>query len=95
MSALPSLHTPEDVAESLHVSAWWVREQARKGRVHAVKVAGAWRFTDAQYQELLDLHTTTPAPAGTDVNSRRERRTDQPAPELRLVARLPKRAAGS
>ncbi|MFJ9889843.1 hypothetical protein ACIQRW_28865 [Streptomyces sp. NPDC091287] len=94
MSALPSLHTPEDVAESLHVSAWWVREQARKGHVHAVKVAGAWRFTDAQYQELLELHTTTPVPAVADVIPRRQRRTEQPA-ELRLVARLPKRAAGS
>ncbi|MFE3400747.1 DNA-binding protein [Streptomyces anulatus] len=94
MSALPSLHTPEDVAESLRVSAWWVREQARKGNVHAVKVAGAWRFTDAQYQELLELHTTTPA-VTADVKPRRQRRTEHPAPELRLVARLPKRAASS
>ncbi|MGW1813320.1 helix-turn-helix domain-containing protein [Streptomyces sp. NPDC002125] len=91
--ALPSLHTPKDVADALKVSAWWVREQAKAGHVPAVKIAGTWRFTDHQVQLLVDLHTTTPetAPA-VEVTPRR--RADSPAPALALVPRIPRRAAG-
>jgi hypothetical protein len=91
--SLPTLHTSEDVATALQVSAWWVREQAKAKRVPAVKVAGAWRFTDHQFQLLVDLHTTTQeiAPAA-EVNPRR--RADSSPPALALVPRLPRRAAG-
>lgn len=92
MSSLPSLHTPQDIAKSLSVSAWWVKEQARKGRVSAVKAAGAWRFTDAQYEQLLALHTTEatpPTPDTPDVIARR--RKPSPPAAQQLVARIPRR----
>lgn len=41
--ALPRLYTPEQVADALGVSAWWVREQARKGAITGTRVGGAWR----------------------------------------------------
>ncbi|MFC9247790.1 DNA-binding protein [Streptomyces sp. NPDC057136] len=94
MSALPQLHTPEAIADSLQVSTWWVKEQARKGRVDAVKAAGAWRFTDEQYAQLLALHTTTAVPEEPDVIAQR-RRPAAPAATLQLVARLPRRQAAS
>lgn len=51
--SLPRLHRPEDVAEALGASAWWVKDQARKKRFPAERVAGSFRFTDAQYAEIL------------------------------------------
>lgn len=90
---LPQLHTAHDVASAMQVSEWWVREQAKKGRVSAVKVAGTWRFTDHQYTQLVELHTTTPGPRPElDVIPRRQPRTEPTA--LVLVPRLPRRASG-
>ncbi|WP_406420863.1 hypothetical protein [Streptomyces sp. NBC_00842] len=92
MSVLPSLHTPEDIAESLKVSAWWVKEQARKGRVAAVKAAGAWRFTDEQYEQLLALHTTAAMPSTPDaLDVIPLRRKPSPSAAQQLVARIPRR----
>jgi hypothetical protein len=93
MSSLPILHTPEAVADSLQVSAWWVKEQARKGRVDAVKAAGAWRFTDEQYAQLVQLHTIPAADQAATTIPRRSR-SNGTAP-LQLVAKLPRRAANS
>ncbi|MFE4330135.1 DNA-binding protein [Streptomyces sp. NPDC056831] len=94
MSPLPTLHKPEAVADSLSVSTWWVKEQARKGRVDAVKVAGAWRFTDEQYAQLVQLHTTPAVDQAVATIPRRSRSNGTAAP-LQLVAKLPRRVANS
>ncbi|MFS0694333.1 hypothetical protein [Streptomyces nitrosporeus] len=92
---LPQLHTPKDIADALQVSTWWVREQAKKGLVAGVKVAGAWRFTDLQYQQLVALHTTTVTASEPATIPRRQRSADAaPQAPLALVPRLPRRALG-
>lgn len=91
MSTLPQLHTAADVADALQVSPWWVKEQARLGRIKAAKVAGSWRFTAAQVEQLLRLNAgDVRAPAPETIAPRRKRATEN-AP-LRLVAKLPRRA---
>ncbi|MEV7953689.1 DNA-binding protein [Streptomyces sp. NPDC087532] len=94
MSSLPTLHTPKAVADSLQVSTWWVKEQARKSRVDAVKVGGAWRFTDEQYAQLVQLHTMPAVDQAATTIPRRSRSNGTAAP-LQLVAKLPRRVANS
>lgn len=35
-----------DVAERLHCSVWWVKEQARRRRIPYCWIGGSYRFTD-------------------------------------------------
>jgi hypothetical protein len=50
--------SPEEVAQTLGTSAWWVREQARSGRAAHLRVGkGRIRFTGAQVATLVDRVT--------------------------------------
>ncbi|MGX9921750.1 DNA-binding protein [Streptomyces sp. NPDC002248] len=97
MSALPKLHTADEVADALGVSAWWVQEQARRERVPVTRAAGSYRFTDRQFQQLLALLEQPAAPPVTRTTAGRRApaaRTDAAAPTapvVRLVARTPRR----
>ena len=58
--------SPEDVAKSLGTSAWWVREQARRGRVPHLRLGkGRIRFLPAQVDALVDLFTVESSAAPT------------------------------
>lgn len=92
---LLALYTPEDVAQALRVSPWWVRDQARRGLAPAVKVASAWRFTEAQYLALVQQHTVPAQPVQDTIPARRRRQlesedTVSEAPVLVLHARPPR-----
>jgi hypothetical protein len=50
--------SPEEVAQILGTSAWWVREQARSGRAAHLRVGkGRIRFTATQVATLVDRAT--------------------------------------
>lgn len=94
MSLPRILYTAPEVAEALGVSAYWLCEQARKGEIPAKKVAGAWRWTLAQVDALVEPDAT-PMPQQPGSTARSTRRTSQPSTEtaavVRLIARPPRR----
>ena len=50
--------SPEDVAAELGTSPWWVREQARRGRVPHLRLGkGRIRFSPSQVAALVELAT--------------------------------------
>jgi len=50
--------SPEEIASYLGTSPWWVREQARTGRVHHLRLGkGRIRFLPAHVHELIALCT--------------------------------------
>lgn len=67
---LPVLHCAADVARVLRCSAWWVKEQARRGRIPYSRIGGGYRFTDEHIVEIVriferrpgDQPATPPAP---------------------------------
>ena len=64
--------SPEEVAETLGTSAWWVREQARSGRAAHLRLGKSRiRFTAAQVADLVNRATVV---ADT---SRTERQPEQ------------------
>jgi excisionase family DNA binding protein len=63
--------TPEEVAKTLGMSTWWVREQARRGRIPHLRLAkGRIRLLPEHVDALVALYTVeggvaddAPAPA--------------------------------
>ncbi|MER5899349.1 helix-turn-helix domain-containing protein [Streptomyces mirabilis] len=72
---LPCLYRPEEIAEALGCSAWWVKDRARRGLIPHTRVGRAYRFTAAHLAEIVRLHEERPkrsfssAPAGPAVTS--------------------------
>lgn len=58
--ALPTLLHPADIAKALDVSEWWVKEQARRGRIPFTKPGRSYRFTAEQFAEILRLYESRP-----------------------------------
>lgn len=56
--------SPEDVAETLGTSAWWVREQARRGRIPHLRLGkGRIRLLPEHVDALVALFTVEGAVA--------------------------------
>ncbi|WP_329488540.1 helix-turn-helix domain-containing protein [Kitasatospora sp. NBC_01246] len=98
--ALPTLLHPADIAKALDVSEWWVKEQARRGRIPFTKPGRSYRFTAEQFAEILRLYESRPVlapaprPAGTEPAPSKPTRPPQPVEDpVRLRARVPRRAA--
>ncbi|MEU3494489.1 helix-turn-helix domain-containing protein [Kitasatospora cineracea] len=99
--ALPPLFQPADVAKALGKSEWWVKEQARRGRIPFTKPGRAYRFTAEQVAEIVRLYearpiiAVVPQPQAAVVReSRKQVREQQPGrPAVRLRARVPRRTA--
>ncbi|MCZ3389976.1 MAG: helix-turn-helix domain-containing protein [Actinomycetia bacterium] len=54
--------SPEDVARTLGTSPWWVREQARRGRIPHLRLGRQRiRFLPEQVNALVRLSTVEPA----------------------------------
>ena len=63
---LPTL-SPEDVAQRLGTSPWWVREQARAGRVDHLRLGkGRIRFLPEQVHGLIALCTVSATESTAD-----------------------------
>lgn len=94
MSDLPKLFTPEEIAEALRCSAWWVKEQARRKRVPFTKAGGAYRFTAEHFDAIVQVFEERPGDARPQVVAPRKRPAPkapaQPVAQLRV--RQPRRA---
>lgn len=95
--ALPTVYLPRDIAKALHCSEWWVKEQARKGRIPFTKLAGSYRFTAEHFEEIMRIFESRPRETGTGVASAPNARQGAAAsvPVTRLTARTPPRARRS
>lgn len=94
VTALPYLFRPAEIAEALGVSEWWVKEQARRGRIPCTRPAGAYRFTAEHFAEIVELFEERPKrhPKAVSVGSApRGRGSRSPETPTRLVARPPRR----
>ncbi|MET8981004.1 helix-turn-helix domain-containing protein [Streptomyces sp. NPDC004539] len=96
VTVLPHLFRPAQIAEALGVSEWWVKEQARRGRIPCTRPAGAYRFTAEHFAEIVQLFEERPTrhPRAAEVRPRARARAHRAAPEQTpagLVARLPQR----
>ncbi|MEE1941443.1 helix-turn-helix domain-containing protein [Streptomyces sp. TRM 70361] len=58
---LPRLYRPEEIAEALGCSAWWVKDRARRSLIPHTRVGRAYRFTAGHLAEIVRLHEETPA----------------------------------
>jgi excisionase family DNA binding protein len=94
---LPPVYSAAEIASALRCSEWWVKEQARKGRIPFTKPGGTYRFTAEHFAEIVRIfefqasggslntpRASTPAP--------RRQTPAAPAPTVRLKARTPRRA---
>lgn len=94
-SKLPRLHTPDEIADALGVSGWWVREQCRKRRIPFARVGGAYRFTSDHLAEIVSIFEERPGRShGSSTATRSTRRRVQPQstpPAVPLRARPPRR----
>jgi hypothetical protein len=94
--AHPVFHRAADVAEILHCSPWWVKEQARQRRIPFCWIGGSYRFTDehlAQIARLFEVLPTDPTASAPAPRRPATGPTDtEAAPVVRLVARQPRRA---
>ncbi|MCX4787661.1 DNA-binding protein [Streptomyces sp. NBC_01221] len=95
---LPHLYRAAAVAEALGCSEWWVKEQARRGRISFIRTGGGYRFTAEHYAEILRVFEERPARGQTSAPERapapRSRRTQAvPVAATRLQAKRPRRAS--
>ncbi|WP_327678547.1 DNA-binding protein [Kitasatospora sp. NBC_00458] len=98
---LPSLYYPADIAAAIGMSEWWVKEQARRGRIPFTKPGRAYRFTADQFAEIVRMYEVRPNPGAAPqvkgtviaVAKMPDRVPQQARPAVRLRARPPRRAA--
>ncbi len=96
--SLPPLYRAAAVAEALGCSEWWVKEQARRGRIPFIRTGGGYRFTAEHYAEIIRVFEERPIRrqerAPEVVPAPRSRRT-HPVPVVtpRLQAKRPRRSS--
>lgn len=95
MSDLPSLYTAKEIADSLRVSESWVKERARRREIPFTLVGGAYRFTEAHLEQIIEIFEQRPESTAGQVVTAPRRRV-QPRPEaasavVPLQARQPRR----
>ncbi|WP_228452961.1 helix-turn-helix domain-containing protein [Streptomyces alkaliterrae] len=102
---LPRLYRPEEIADALGCSAWWVKDRARRSLLPHTRVGRAYRFTAEHLAEIVRLHeerpkrplgtvATVPEAAPPSIARTRDSQPRQPAtsrPAGRLRARPPRR----
>ncbi|XUL94201.1 helix-turn-helix domain-containing protein [Streptomyces galilaeus] len=63
---MPRLYRPEEIAETLGCSAWWVKDRARRRLIPHTRVGRAYRFTVAHLAEIIRINEE-PAPQRAQV----------------------------
>ena len=96
-ASLPPVYLPRDIAKALHCSEWWVKEQARRGRIPFSKPGGRYRFTAEHFAEIMRIFESRPTescgPVAVAVPpARRRQPAPLAAPVTHLKARTPRRA---
>ncbi|MFE1050741.1 helix-turn-helix domain-containing protein [Streptomyces olivaceus] len=100
----PRLYRPEEIADTLGCSAWWVKDRARRRLIPHTRVGRAYRFTAEHLAEIIRLyeerptHPAQPAARATEPLSEPRTQTGSAqsrrpvvAPATRLRARPPRR----
>ncbi|MFD7298593.1 helix-turn-helix domain-containing protein [Streptomyces sp. NPDC059897] len=93
------LHRPEEIADVLGCSAWWVKDRARRRLIPFTRVGRAYRFTSDHLAEIIRMHEARPAAprqvtaaAPDPAPNRPASPRPETAPTARLRARPPRRA---
>ncbi|MFK0173986.1 helix-turn-helix domain-containing protein [Streptomyces sp. NPDC090306] len=104
-STPPRLYRPEEVAEALGCSAWWVKDRARRGLIPHARIGRSYRFSDAHLAEIVRMNEEQPArppqsPRTSSAPTPSSPRVPRPqneaaAPVARLMARPPRRVLKS
>jgi len=96
MNAPVTFYRPDEVAERLRCSQWWVKEQARQRRIPHCWIGGSYRFTEEHITEIARLFEVQPidavTPASTPRQTPRRSAGDDAQPVVHLSARIPRRA---
>lgn len=89
-------YRPAEVAKMLRCSDWWIKEQARRGRIPFSWIGGSYLFTSEHIVEIINaferkpvdpyLTPTSPNPVSRPCGTRAHE------PGIRLKARTPRRA---
>jgi hypothetical protein len=91
----PTYHRAADVARLLKCSAWWVKEQARRGRIPYCWIGGSYLFTDEHVREIVRLHEVQPVDLAATRSAPRRSASptgeDRPGSVVQLKARMPRR----
>jgi excisionase family DNA binding protein len=58
---VPRLFCPEEIADVLGCSAWWVQDRARRRLIPFTRVGRAYRFTADHLAEIIRLNEEHPA----------------------------------
>ncbi|WUH92659.1 helix-turn-helix domain-containing protein [Streptomyces sp. NBC_00433] len=58
---VPRLYRPEEIADVLGCSAWWVQDRARRRLIPFTRVGRAYRFTAEHLAEIIRLNEERPA----------------------------------
>src|SRR5215831_12757892 len=92
----PAYYRPAEVAAVLRCSAWWVKEQARRGRIPYSWIGGGYLFTDEHIAEIVRLHEVRPTEPAAATGPTPRRSVSLPADAgatvVQLRARPPRRA---
>jgi Helix-turn-helix domain len=94
ISPPPGYYRALQVAEMLHCSEWWIKEQARKGRIPYSWIGGSYLFTDEDVAEIVRRFRRTadaPEPAEPPPVKSRPTKPECKEPTL-LRARAPRRS---
>ncbi|MFF0014561.1 helix-turn-helix domain-containing protein [Streptomyces sp. NPDC005374] len=98
ITGLPQLYSAADVAQALGCSEWWVKEQARRGRIPFTKPGGSYRFTAEHFTEIMHIFESRPTESHDALaptkQAPRRRATTTAASVTSLKARTPRRAQG-
>ncbi|MDM4721325.1 helix-turn-helix domain-containing protein [Micromonospora sp. WMMA1363] len=98
---IPEFYLPAEVAKILRCSEWWVKEQARRGRIPFCWIGGGYRFLPEHLAEIAQLFERraagsppTPSVRSTHRKTGRttSRRSGIPTQPATLTARVPPRA---
>jgi excisionase family DNA binding protein len=74
-----------EAAQRLRVSVEWLREECRAKRVPHTKIAGRYRFTEAQLQAILAQYAVEvqlPKPSKPERNERKPRKSARVYPRV-------------
>lgn len=89
----PLVHRPAEAAELLGCTEWWLRDKARRREIPFTTVGGAYGFTRAHLDRIVELFEVDIEPKATTGPVRRKPAA-APAPQsgvVQLQARPPKR----
>lgn len=98
---IPEFYLPAEVAKMLRCSEWWVKEQARRGRIPFCWIGGGYRFLPEHLTEIVQMferRTGGPSPTPPASAPRRKtgrtaiRRSGTSTQPADLMARVPPRA---